>query len=139
MYHTTKITYRFGLMSSGYSRSMRVLFILSVYVAGSMISDAIRTNGRRRYRSTTRIRLKNRSEYQTDSTQRPTAQKVRFDRFTKQNMTDCPDFCNERDNRIDDESIGKIAIYIEMLSGHHSAILPNISTLSWNIYRLGTL
>lgn len=62
---------------------------------------------------------------------------MRFDRFTKQNMTDCPDFCNERDNRIDDESIGKIAIYIEMLSGHHSAILPNISTLSWNIYLAG--
>ena len=35
-----------------------VPFILSVYVAGPMISDAIRTNGRRRYRSTTRIRLK---------------------------------------------------------------------------------
>lgn len=39
--------------------------------------------------------------------------KVRFDRFTKQDITDCPDFCNERDNRIDDESTGKIAIYIE--------------------------
>ncbi len=34
-------------------------------------------------------------------------------------------------------SSGKIAIYIEMLSGHHSAILPNISTLSWNIYLAG--
>lgn len=43
--------------------------------------------------------------------------KVRFDRFTKQDITDCPDFCNERDNRIDDESIGKIAIYIENVYG----------------------
>ncbi len=43
--------------------------------------------------------------------------KVRFDRFTKQDITECPDFCNERDNRIDDESIGKIAIYIENVYG----------------------
>ena len=42
---------------------------------------------------------------------------MRFDRFTKQDITECPDFCNERDNRIDDESIGKIAIYIENVYG----------------------
>lgn len=42
---------------------------------------------------------------------------VRFDRFTKQDITECPDFYNERDNRIDDESIGKIAIYIENVYG----------------------
>ena len=47
----------------------------------------------------------------------PQLKKVRFDRFTKQDITDCPDFCNERDNRIDDESIGKIAIYIENVYG----------------------
>ena len=43
--------------------------------------------------------------------------KVRFDRFTKQDITESPDFCNERDNRIDDESIGKIALYIESTYG----------------------
>lgn len=47
----------------------------------------------------------------------PQLKKVRFDRFTKQDITECPDFCNERDNRIDDESIGKIAIYIENVYG----------------------
>lgn len=47
----------------------------------------------------------------------PQLKKVRFDRFTKQDITDCSDFCNERDNRIDDESIGKIAIYIENVYG----------------------
>ncbi len=47
----------------------------------------------------------------------PLLKKVCFDRFTKQDITDCPDFCNERDNRIDDESIGKIAIYIENVYG----------------------
>ncbi|WP_368045119.1 VapE domain-containing protein [uncultured Bacteroides sp.] len=43
--------------------------------------------------------------------------KVRFDRFTKKDITECPDFCNERDNRLDDESIGKIALYIESTYG----------------------
>lgn len=43
--------------------------------------------------------------------------RVRFDRFTKQDITESPDFCNERDNRIDDESIGKIALYIESTYG----------------------
>ena len=47
----------------------------------------------------------------------PLLRQVRFDRFTKQDITECPDFCNERDNRIDDESIGKIAIYIETVYG----------------------
>lgn len=47
----------------------------------------------------------------------PQLKKVRFDRFTKQDITDCPDFCNERDNRIDDESIGKIAIISRMYTG----------------------
>ncbi len=42
---------------------------------------------------------------------------VRFDRFTKQDITECPEFCNERDNRIDDESVGKIAIYFERVYG----------------------
>lgn len=42
---------------------------------------------------------------------------VRFDRFTKQDITECPDFCNERDNRIDDESVGKIALHIERVYG----------------------
>lgn len=43
--------------------------------------------------------------------------KVRFDRFTKKDITDCPDFCYERDNRINDESIGKIALHIESVYG----------------------
>lgn len=43
--------------------------------------------------------------------------KIRYDRFTKKDITECEDFCNERDNRIDDESIGKIAIYIERTYG----------------------
>lgn len=43
----------------------------------------------------------------------PNLSKVRFDRFTKRDITQCPDFCNERDNRIDDESVGKICLYLE--------------------------
>ena len=38
---------------------------------------------------------------------------IRYDRFSKKDITECADFCNERDNRIDDESIGKIQIYME--------------------------
>ncbi|WP_304480431.1 virulence-associated E family protein, partial [uncultured Duncaniella sp.] len=43
----------------------------------------------------------------------PKLSKVHFDRFTKRDITQCPDFCNERDNRIDDESVGKICLYFE--------------------------
>ena len=43
----------------------------------------------------------------------PKLSKVRFDRFTKRDITQCLDFCNERDNRIDDESVGKICLYFE--------------------------
>lgn len=43
----------------------------------------------------------------------PKLSKVRFDRFTKRDITQCSDFCNERDNRIDDESVGKICLYLE--------------------------
>lgn len=43
--------------------------------------------------------------------------KVRFDRFTKKDITQSTEFCNERDNQIDDESIGKIALYIESTYG----------------------
>lgn len=43
--------------------------------------------------------------------------KVRFDRFTKKDITQSAEFCNERDNRIDDESVGKIALYIESTYG----------------------
>lgn len=43
--------------------------------------------------------------------------KVRFDRFTKMDITQSAEFCNERDNRIDDESVGKIALYIESTYG----------------------
>ena len=42
---------------------------------------------------------------------------VRFDRFTKQDITECQDFSNERDSRIDDESIGKIALHFERVYG----------------------
>ena len=31
----------------------------------------------------------------------------------KRDITQCPDFCNERDNRIDDESVGNICLYLE--------------------------
>ena len=43
----------------------------------------------------------------------PKLSKVHFDRFTKRDITQCPDFCNERDNRIDDESVGNICLYLE--------------------------
>lgn len=43
----------------------------------------------------------------------PCLSKSEFDRFTKRDITLCPDFCNERDNRIDDESVGKICLYFE--------------------------
>lgn len=43
----------------------------------------------------------------------PKLSKVRYNRFTKKDETDCPDFKNERDSLIDDESIGKMSLYIE--------------------------
>ncbi|EJW97123.1 virulence-associated E family protein [gut metagenome] len=42
---------------------------------------------------------------------------VRYNRFTKKDETDCPEFSNERGNLIDDESIGKMALYIEETYG----------------------
>lgn len=38
---------------------------------------------------------------------------VKYDRFTKKDVSLCPEFHNERDNKVDDESIGKIALYFE--------------------------
>lgn len=42
---------------------------------------------------------------------------VRYDRFRKMDITECPDFFNERNHRIDDESAGKIALHIEEAYG----------------------
>lgn len=43
--------------------------------------------------------------------------KVKFDRFSKKDITRSLEFYNERDNQIDDESIGKIALYLEVTYG----------------------
>ncbi len=47
----------------------------------------------------------------------PKLSQVRYNRFTKKDETNCPDFKNERGNLIDDESIGKMALYIEETYG----------------------
>ena len=47
----------------------------------------------------------------------PKLSQVRYNRFTKKDETSCPDFKNERGNLIDDESIGKMALYIEETYG----------------------
>ncbi len=44
----------------------------------------------------------------------PKLSQVRYNRFTKKDETSCPDFKNERGNLIDDESIGKMALYIPL-------------------------
>ncbi len=56
----------------------------------------------------------------------PKLSQVRYNRFTKKDETECPEFSNERGNLIDDESIGKMALYIEETYGLY---IPQIRIL----------